>query len=44
MAPGVVADLVTMLRDLCSAVGMLLRKSSSDEESAVYVRALEGGD
>ena len=44
MAPRVVPDFMAMLRDFCSAVGMLLRKSSSDEESAVYMRDLENGD
>ena len=38
MTPRVISDLVTMLCDLCSAVRMLLRKFSSDEERAVYVR------
>jgi hypothetical protein len=44
MAPGVVSDPVAMLRDLYSAVRMLLRKSSSDEESTVDVRVSERGD
>jgi hypothetical protein len=44
MAPRVISNLMPMLRDLCSAVPMLLRKSSSDEESGVHMRALERGD